>query len=920
MRKLLESSLATRLAVILCTTSALLFCLSEVTSFFISYQNIRHHITSDLIHWIDLRAAFQNYRNLSTQQNAKNLLDKWKRYHSNPYITPSVTDSIGSRQVLSLNPINPDPTFVLEAQHALKTFEVVSNSDYVDSFILLPGKGIALLPLKESLSPQDIETRRNELLALSNMPIIEGICWGKPYFNASLGWRVSVAAVDPETGAMAGLGIGISDPSQSILRASSGTLVFFKNDQGEIFPSPTIPLPDPILNRIRQFPSCKRSLISEKLDDYHLFCKPLTSPNHWQMITLYPSREIVYESLLPLWYRLPLAAISLILLIGMLYLTLRRYLSTPLHEFVKLIEQLGPTSINQFLPEERQDELGRIARAYNGLLRAIESHYNTLERKVVERTRKLNEARRLAEQANRNKSELITNISHEIRTPLNGIVGALELLRHKTNNPEQQNLVDMAFKSSGFLLEIINNLLDFSRIEAKQMALSIEETSLLSLIDQVMLTIQPNAQEKGLQLQTWVYPAVPLSLPLDALRVRQILLNLLGNGIKFTDKGYLKLIVRFIDSTLMLTVEDSGPGIPIEEQERIFQPFAQIEEHASGTGLGLAIANQLVFLMGGQITLESDVGNGARFTVALPMPKRKAASLPFHGEIAAPPALHGQLKLWGFSPTEQANQKLESPDLTFLPGKLWHCLSYAAPAQLVAQFHASPWSLKVLVVDDVATNRDIVGEMLKLLGHHVVTAPNGNEALLLGRTYIFDLVLMDVRMAGMDGLETTQQWRHGDQGILDPECPIIALTANTLPAERDRVRAVGMNDYLAKPVTLPQLASAIDFAIHFQLGRGIEMNPNTALQKPLLDNKYKATDIEHELQQLLKVLRKDFEENGDMSASLHALKGCAGQAGMHLIWDAASELEKKLNQGEAPDQSAIDTLEKLIRFSHSAPE
>ncbi len=282
-----------------------------------------------------------------------------------------------------------------------------------------------------------------------------------------------------------------------------------------------------------------------------------------------------WEALKPALYQLPFALAILLLLTSVLSLLLRYYLAIPLWNFINIIGATGPQAMEPRLPINRIDELGHIARAYNNLLDTLNEQYDTLEMKVKERTLALAEAKRAAEQANRRKSDHLTTISHEIRTPLNGALGAVELLQNTPLDAGQMRLAETAHQCSLSLLAIINNLLDFSRIESGQMTLSLEKTALLPLLDQAMLTIHSQALSKSLALSTFISANIPLELELDTLRLRQILVNLLGNAVKFTPQGRIQLRVRRQNQTLCFTVEDTGCGIDVQHQQTIFQPLCR---------------------------------------------------------------------------------------------------------------------------------------------------------------------------------------------------------------------------------------------------------------------------------------------------------------------------------------------------------
>jgi two-component system secretion sensor histidine kinase SsrA len=324
--------------------------------------------------------------------------------------------------------------------------------------------------------------------------------------------------------------------------------------------------------------------------------------------------------------------------------------------------------------------------------------------------------------------------------------------------------------------------------------------------------------------------------------------------------------------------------------------------------------------MGGEIRLESQVNVGSRFTLHLPLREASSPRAPFGAPVVAPPALHRQLYVWGLQPEAGGHPLLDTPDLAWLPGKLWRQISTAVcgniPQADEPKIAPCPWSLKVLVVDDVETNRDIICEMLRVLGHETEAASSARGALELGSRKVFDLVLMDVCMPGMDGLQATLRWREPATGMLDPNTPIITLTANAQQPDGTGGRS-GIDGCLLKPASLEQLAGAIDRAASMQIVRGIELAPSRMLKKPLLNltdgeigrkvfatlttlhGRLEVSQRAHDREQLLEVL--------------HALKGCAGQAGLDQIHDAAQQQEKRVRGGGWPGDEDIANVKKLIR-------
>jgi signal transduction histidine kinase/CheY-like chemotaxis protein len=386
-----------------------------------------------------------------------------------------------------------------------------------------------------------------------------------------------------------------------------------------------------------------------------------------------------------------------------------------------------------------------------------------LEDEVEERTRDLAVARDEALAASRAKGEFLANISHEIRTPMNGMIGMAELLSCTPLTLEQRRHVATIQVSARSLLTLLNDILDFSRLESKAMTVQLRPFRLRDVVDECVEIMEPLASGKGLLLTTTIAEGTAEAIVGDQHRTRQVLLNLLSNAIKFTSEGSIEVSMstRTLDDGRVearFSVSDTGPGIAAEELGRLFVAFQQIDGSASrqagGAGLGLAISKRLAELMGGAITVDTEPGLGSTFHVTIA------------GETAtldAPSVASESLEIAGRRP------------------------------------------LRVLLAEDEAVNRVVVVGMLQHLGHHADSVNDGFELLeALGREP-YDVVLMDVQMPGMDGLEVTRRIRAaaGEQPY------IIAVTAHALAGDRERCLAAGMNDYLSKPLSLNGLKEAL---------------------------------------------------------------------------------------------------------------
>jgi len=496
------------------------------------------------------------------------------------------------------------------------------------------------------------------------------------------------------------------------------------------------------------------------------------------------------------------------------------------------------------------------------------------ERKINEQN--LIDAKERAERLDTAKSQFLTVMSHEMRTPLNGVLGVLDLLMQTKLSAKQERYAKIAMASSEILLEHTNEALDITRIETGTLQFTNQDFDLQQLVSSLIDVLSPLATEKGLTLSHEIDQTLGVGFNGDSNRLRQILTNLVGNAIKFTETGSVALRVRGIHgpdkSSLSFAVTDTGPGIAAEYQEQVFEDFVALAHSEGrqrrGDGLGLSISRKIARQMGGDISVESELGTGSTFLLTVPLERSK---------LPEPENIKPRKK------TKRAQTKRH-----------------------------------VLVVEDNDINRSVLRDMLEGIGHTVAEAENGAVGLEKAAKHRFDVIFMDISMPIMDGIEATQKLRAGRDG-LNSDSTIYGLTAHGRDEYRDQALAAGMNRLYTKPIRIDALRAILD-------GLSAETpEPDDAdLQSSVLTDMLQTLGAEKtqqtgdkffaELEGLLEQMRR--EETSDLAEASHKMKGAAALLGFDQIEAPLESLEKSLRAGE--DVDLVGRAEFLAALSKRA--
>lgn len=507
------------------------------------------------------------------------------------------------------------------------------------------------------------------------------------------------------------------------------------------------------------------------------------------------------------------------------------------------------------------------------------------------------QAKKAAEAANEQKSAFLANISHDLRTPMNGIIGLTELAKTAESDIKLAHYLDNLGDSADSLLILLNDLIDLSRIEAGKIELRPSKIVTEKFLCRIDGLLRPMAEKKSLDFEVKTGLQVPEHFVFDELRLQQVLVNLLNNAIKFTDRGHVVLTVSVKQSDtsrgLQFTVKDTGRGIKAEEQKKAFDSFVQLNDAAlspnNGAGLGLAICSRLVKEFGSQVELRSSPGAGSEFQFSIPLVENLVESISTNNDSL-----------------EDAIDELENVSLE---------------------------GCHVLVVEDTKVNQLVIGENLKQAGCNLALASDGFEALEMMRNQDFEVVLMDVQLPGIDGLEIARRTRVREAKLDLPRIPIIALTAHAMNEDKDRCLAAGMDAYLSKPLRTNLLLNTIS-SLLIQ-GKVHELKGNESIPKngswsllsaesEILERLAGRRDVLDELIRLAIVefpkeldnLKRSIKAQNYESASViaHRMKGMLGNLSANHAVELASTLETLcVNQNKNETEKSFELLEKEIQ-------
>ena len=532
---------------------------------------------------------------------------------------------------------------------------------------------------------------------------------------------------------------------------------------------------------------------------------------------------------------------------------------------------------------------------------------HVLEERVNERTSDLEKARDEALSLMEQRTVFLARISHELRTPLNAILGIVDLMQQDAQGDLQQNQLGKINTSSRMLLEMINEILDYTKIESGELSIAEQPCDVAEIVSNAVDMLSLEADRKNVSLYVQVRAGLPQKLLMDPYRVGQIVINLLSNAVKFTDEGSVTVALDIHGTNpakVEISVTDTGSGIAEGEIETAFTPFKQVHHEGraeiSGTGLGLAIVKRICDRIGGEVNVESTLGRGSKFTVSFPA-RTVNHSVGIVGDLSTSPLASRMVK----TPAE----------------------SHSAQGQTLESYRGigANRPLKILVADDNEVNREVVAMQLDFLGYSADYVSNGEEAVLAVDAKDYDLVLLDIGMPVLDGIEACRLIRV----MANKRQPFItAVTANAMRGDREKYLAEGMDEYLAKPLApldLAKLIERISPAPLPELVRGTQTSPAYPSPVDLLDVEELGLRLGEMMRPMLQKLVPVFsaelpkridgihtahanEETLELAALFHALKGASASVGATVLNEQAATLEVFCKGGKLPMQTDIEAF------------